>query len=116
MCTSQIIELALDVFELHHWNILTFRKVFTVLRQGYPCTYSYDEDGNETLFVGKTEFSFPGTVTMSYDKENRMVKIVDIGGVTTYTYSGDGLKRSEEDGDGLVTLVWDGSEYLEERK
>jgi YD repeat-containing protein len=32
----------------------------------------------------------------------------------TYTYDGDGLKRSENSGAGVTTLVWDGREYVRE--
>jgi hypothetical protein len=35
--------------------------------------------------------------------------------VVTYTYSCDGLKRSEVSSGGTTTLVWDGSEYLQGR-
>ncbi|MBL8068451.1 MAG: hypothetical protein JNM28_08375 [Armatimonadetes bacterium] len=52
---------------------------------------------------------------MSYDKENRLVLDLDSGARTTYTYSGDGLKRSEATGSGVTTMVWDGSEYLQGR-
>ncbi|MDI9640032.1 hypothetical protein QM565_30450 [Geitlerinema splendidum] len=52
---------------------------------------------------------------MSYDYENRMTRHELGSVVTTYTYSGDGLKRSEREGTSLATLVWDGSEVLQER-
>lgn len=60
---------------------------------------------------------------MSYDYENRLVEnVLQAGRIATYTYSGDGLKRSEKvspdpmssDITTLTTLVWDGSEYLGE--
>jgi len=36
--------------------------------------------------------------------------------VSTYTYDGDGLKRTEQvSGAGVTTLVWDGDEYLQAR-
>lgn len=36
--------------------------------------------------------------------------------IACYAYSGDGLKRREFSQTGVVTtLVWDGSEYLQER-
>ncbi|MDI9640038.1 hypothetical protein QM565_30480 [Geitlerinema splendidum] len=51
---------------------------------------------------------------MSYDYENRMTRH-ELGSVVTkYTYSGDGLKRSEREGSEVTTLVWDGSDYLGE--
>ncbi|MDI9640041.1 hypothetical protein QM565_30495 [Geitlerinema splendidum] len=54
---------------------------------------------------------------MSYDYENRVKVHHDVtsGTKTTYTYSGDGLKRSERSGSSITTLVWDGSEYLQGR-
>ncbi len=51
---------------------------------------------------------------MVYDKENREVVNKRGGTVVSYTYSGDGLKRSEVTGSGTTTLVWDGSEYVGE--
>jgi len=55
------------------------------------------------------------TVTMSYDKENRLINHLEGSAITTYTYDGDGLKRSERTGVAITTLVWNGSEYLQER-
>jgi hypothetical protein len=54
-------------------------------------------------------------VTLSYDKENRQISHSMGSTVVTYTYSGDGLKRSEITGSGTTTTIWDGSEYLQER-
>ena len=51
---------------------------------------------------------------MVYDKENRLQKHQGGGVITTYQYSADGLKRTENDGTTLTTLVWDGSDYLAE--
>lgn len=53
---------------------------------------------------------------MSYDEENRMVSHNLSGNLVTYTYDGDGLKRSEISSTGRTTLVWDGTDYLQERK
>lgn len=54
---------------------------------------------------------------MGCDKD--ICKIVNSFGGTvvtyTYTYSGDGLKRSEITGSGRTTMIWDGSEVLQER-
>jgi hypothetical protein len=57
----------------------------------------------------------PGTITMVYDKENRMVVHNLNGTLTTSTYSADGLKRAEITSAGTTTLVWDGTDYLQER-
>lgn len=51
---------------------------------------------------------------MTYNDENRMSVHQDGATYVTYTYAGDGLKRSEEDAGGVTTLIWDGSEYLGE--
>ena len=38
------------------------------------------------------------------------------GSRSTYTYEGDGLRRSaHEAGVGLVTFIWDGADYLMEK-
>lgn len=44
-------------------------------------TYQYDSNGNMT--VGKNK-------TMEYDPENRLNKVTDFSGVTTFVYDGDG--------------------------
>lgn len=33
----------------------------------------------------------------------------------TFTYAPEGLKRTEDDGTTMTTLVWDGDDYLMER-
>ena len=53
-------------------------------------------------------------VTMAYDYENRLVSHVDDDTETSYTYSGDGLKRTEQTKAGVTTLIWDGGDYLGE--
>ena len=55
-------------------------------------------------------------VEHGYDDENRMTKITHPDGTfSTYTYSGDGLRRTiHEPGGSVRTMVWDGSDYLME--
>ena len=71
-------------------------------------------------------FDGPAAVeyTMAYDTENRLIRHrTDIVGgpsgfPTTYTYDGDGLKRSERINDHglkITTLIWDGVKYLGEQ-
>ena len=84
-------------------------------REGSLVTHTYDDDGNLTKVSGRLHTVNPGVVTMSYDYEDRLVKHELGNTVTTYTYSGDGLKRSEQDATGITTLIWDGSEVLQER-
>ena len=74
-------------------------------------TYTYDLDGNLTVVADQTT----DLVTMAYDDENRMVTHKDGATIVTYTYAGDGLKRTEEDDSGVTTILWDGSEYLQQR-
>jgi YD repeat-containing protein len=52
---------------------------------------------------------------MQYDKENRLTLHQQGSTLTTFTYSGNGLKRSETDSTGTTTMVWDGDEYLQGR-
>jgi hypothetical protein len=52
--------------------------------------------------------------TTAYDKENRLSIHAQNAGMNTFTYDGDGLKRSEALGASKTTLVWDGSDYLGE--
>ena len=52
---------------------------------------------------------------MSYDKENRLNVHLNGEVTTTYSYSGDGKKRTEAVGNALTTLVWDGEDYLQGR-
>jgi YD repeat-containing protein len=68
---------------------------------------------NGNLTVIAEEGSDP--VTMSYDRENRLVTHRDGATVVSYTYGADGLKRTEVTGSGTTTLVWDGSDYLQGR-
>lgn len=84
-------------------------------REGNIVTHTYDTNGNLTVVSGKLQNVNPGTVTMSYDKENRMVNHSLSGNLVTYTFDGDGLKRSEISSTGRTTLVWDGTDYLQER-
>ncbi len=77
-------------------------------------TYTYDDNGNLTKVQGPSG----NPTTMEYDKENRLA-IVRINpgalNVYTYTYSGDGPKRAEVTSLTWTTLVWDGSDYIQER-
>lgn len=54
-----------------------------------------------------------GTVAitpLTYDMESRMKVLEHNGAKTTYTYDGDGLKRSENVSGTVTTIIWDGSE------
>jgi YD repeat-containing protein len=76
--------------------------------------YTYDNAGNMTVEANESNI---GTTTYSYDPENRLIGIqYSNGTLSTYTYQGDGLRRSAiEPGGSLTTTVWDGTDYLQER-
>ncbi|MCH8274748.1 MAG: hypothetical protein IH851_08155 [Armatimonadetes bacterium] len=52
-----------------------------------------------------------------YDNENRLTKVTHPAGTfSTYTYDGDGKRRTaHEAGGSLTTMIWDGDDYLQER-
>ena len=75
-------------------------------------TMTYDGNGN------LTEENAAGTRTTNvYDNENRLTNIKFSNGTrSTYTYNGDGLRRSRnEAGGGINTVIWDGTDYLMEK-
>jgi hypothetical protein len=82
---------------------------------GNQVTHVYDLNGNVVSTNGLQFNIGNALVTMGYDKENRQISHSMGSTVVTYTYSGDGLKRSEITGSGTTTMIWDGSEYLQER-
>jgi len=69
-------------------------------------------------FAGnQTKESATGAVTgYVYDGENRLKKVATpLFAVTTYSYGGDGLRRSYQKPEQPInTIVWDGSDYLGE--
>lgn len=71
--------------------------------------YGYDPVGNRDS-IGDSNGA--GT-NYTYDAKNRLTRDAT---VSTYTYTGYGLRRSaQEPGGSLTTFVWDGSDYLQER-
>ena len=83
------------------------------IQYGVRTTQVFDAKGN----VIRVERVSQPPITLSYDKENRET-VNSVGGtVVSYTYFGDGLKRSEISGEkpNITTLIWDGSEYLQGR-
>jgi YD repeat-containing protein len=74
-------------------------------------TCTYDATGNLTI-----ENAAGFLTSYVYDNENRL-KTLQVGAAapSTYTYNGDGLRRSAfESGGTLTTFIWDGSDYLAE--
>ena len=51
---------------------------------------------------------------MGYDKDNRLTTHKLGAALSSYTYDGDGLKRTENDG-AVTTLIWDRMHYLQGR-
>ncbi|MBL8067374.1 MAG: hypothetical protein JNM28_02910 [Armatimonadetes bacterium] len=97
-----------------HYSYNLAGQAVTISTDAGLATQTFDDNGNLIRVWG----DWPGggkSITMSYDKENRLDLDLDSGARTTYTYSGDGLKRSEATGSGRTTIVWDGSEYLQGR-
>ena len=73
-------------------------------------TNTFDPNGNRWVVNESGKLT-----TMSVDFENRLVNVSSPDGSTSYTYAGDGLKRSELVSGILTTIVWDGTSYLQER-
>ena len=97
--------------ETHTYD--AFNRIVTSLRGGsILTTFTYDNNGNPTLenIAGNPQ-------SYTYDKENRLTKVVWAGdtATSTYTYAADGLRRSkQETGTALTTMIWDGDDYLGE--
>jgi YD repeat-containing protein len=71
----------------------------------------YDSSGNKTL-----DNANGALTSYTYDPENRLLGVQSDAGLSTYTYSADGLRRSAiEPGKAPTTMVWDGGDYLQER-
>ena len=83
----------------------------TMLQGSAPTTYTFDRNGNRTIDHVLTD-----TTDYSYDDENRLVHISAPGAqFNTYTYDGDGRRRSyTERTVSLTTIIWDGDDYLME--
>lgn len=74
-------------------------------------TFTFDNAGNTWL-----ENTGGQITTNSYDRENRLLKVLNpTGTISTYSYAGTGLRRTkQEPGNPVYTMVWDGSDYLGE--
>jgi len=72
-------------------------------------TATYDAAGNLIA-----ENAGGSITSYYYDPENRLVSVLFADGTrSTYTYNGDGLRRTAfEAGDVLTTFIWDGTDYL----
>ncbi|HLK16847.1 MAG TPA: hypothetical protein VKT78_18710, partial [Fimbriimonadaceae bacterium] len=77
---------------------------------GNLVTYVWDANDNNTA----VQDSGNGYYTMTYDFENRLKSHMRPDALlATYAYDGDGLKRLELEYNGVVTLMWDGDEYVQ---
>jgi len=79
----------------------------TSVQGGYVTTYTFDANGNQT----NQQLPWQKT-TMTYDKENRMKEFFEDAVAHTFSYDGDGYKRTELKNGVLSTLIWDGTDYL----
>src|SRR5262245_28157251 len=87
-------------------------RIITLMQGTDLTTMLYDANGNpveENLAGNRT--------TYQYDNENRLVGIrFPASAPSTYSYDGDGLRRTlQEAGGALTTVIWDGTDYLQER-
>ena len=90
-----------------------------------------DSTGHLVLFSGSqlsillSVLELAATIAPSYVRRSSMKSLQNVraqisshndGNVlTTYTYSSDDLKRCEQVGSSITTLVWDGRDYLQGR-
>ena len=70
----------------------------------FPDSFANGNQTNQQLPTQKT--------TMTYDKENRMKAFFEDSVAHTFSYDGDGYKRTELQNGVLSTLIWDGTDYL----
>jgi len=88
-------------------------RITTSISGSVLTTTTFDNAGNTWV-----ENTTGQLTTYVYDGDNRPLKVTyPDGTITTFAYSGNGLKRSsQEAGKPLTTLFWDGTDYLQERQ
>lgn len=89
-------------------------RITTMLEGSGVTTYAFDPNGNNTVEQISTKLT-----TNTWDPENRLIgvqfKQKSSSGLSTYTFSGDGLRRTvHESGGTISTMIWDGSDYTQE--
>lgn len=87
-------------------------QLVTMLQGQATTTYTFDQNGNQV-----TENNAGVIIGYVYDQENRLIKqIASDGSNATYAYSGDGLRRSRQESDGVIhTQIWVDGDYLGEQ-
>ena len=59
---------------------------------------------------------YGGVFVHTYDGANRLTNVRTGANRSTYSYNGDGLRRTrQEQGGALGTMIWDGDDYLMEK-
>ncbi len=86
-------------------------QITTMLQGANLTTYTYSNNAN--LGIEQTGAAY---TTYTYDQSNRMTGVLYSDATrSTYTYRGDGKRRSaQEPGGSLNTMIWDGEDYLGE--
>ena len=84
-------------------------RLVTMLEGANLTTYSWT--GYGTL---ESEVTGEKRTTYSYSGQDQLTGVIDASGArSTYTFDGDGLRRTAQEGNVLpTTMVWDGSDYL----
>jgi YD repeat-containing protein len=88
------------------------QRLVTVLFATDPWTYGFDANGKQ---IQEASATGGRPITNVYDKEDRLVQINNGGQLSTFTYDGDGQRRTAHPrGKSSTTSVWDGTDYLGE--
>ena len=81
-----------------------------------PGPRAFRTSGRRPGQTGPPAPSAPSSFSYTYDDEDRLTVEKQLpSSYSTYTYSGDGLRRTAfPAGGSLTTMVWDGTDYLGE--
>lgn len=100
------------------WEGGSFPKTFTfnaadrlvTMVEGANLT-TYSHTGYGAL---ASEITGTSTTTYSYSGQDHLIGVIDSSAIrSTYTFDGDGLRRTAQNGNvQATTMVWDGSDYL----
>ena len=86
-------------------------RILSILQGAVKTTVTFDNNGDLT-----EENANGSRTTNIFDQENRLIGIRRADGTrSTYTYDGDGLRRTaEEPGAAKTTFIWNRDDYLGE--